>query len=291
MSERAPEPVESGERAERTEITEQQRLDDATYEPQAAVEQTGDYRQAESIQNNFVATEDNAGSAAAVIASAESGDVYQAMLALRTQDTELKKDGLQEEVSAAKQKMEDAVQACDAKKDEIAQDMEAAWDNFAGQMASAAISCTGSCVVAGASGGSREPGTKAEAVIKAEAGAQAETGAKTESGARATIGSPAETGGKAKVGAQAEADASGAQSKARAQPGSETDGPMGIRTTRPNSHSGNDDGSDDDNNGDDDSDGNSDNSGTGVGGDDGGGSHRIESIRSARRASSPTLRR
>jgi hypothetical protein len=70
MNERAPEPVESGERAERTENTEQQRLDDATFEPQTLIEQTGNYPQAETIQNTFTAVVDSAGSAEAIAAAA-----------------------------------------------------------------------------------------------------------------------------------------------------------------------------------------------------------------------------
>jgi hypothetical protein len=54
-------PVESGETTEKSESAEQtaaRRLDDATFEPQALVEQTGEYRQAESIQADFVALVD-----------------------------------------------------------------------------------------------------------------------------------------------------------------------------------------------------------------------------------------
>jgi hypothetical protein len=65
-------PVESRETTEESESAEQtaaRRLDDATFEPQALVEQTGEYRQAESIQADFVALVDTAVRQAA----AESG--------------------------------------------------------------------------------------------------------------------------------------------------------------------------------------------------------------------------
>jgi hypothetical protein len=52
--------LEARESGENTENPEQQRLDDATFEPRSMVEQTGDYRQAESIQNNLTALVENA---------------------------------------------------------------------------------------------------------------------------------------------------------------------------------------------------------------------------------------
>jgi hypothetical protein len=52
--------LEARESGENTENPEQQRLDDATFEPRSMVEQTGDYRQAESIQNNLGALAENA---------------------------------------------------------------------------------------------------------------------------------------------------------------------------------------------------------------------------------------
>ncbi len=44
---------------EGSENKKSQKLDDATYEPHASVEETGDYRQSETIQKNFVAVMDN----------------------------------------------------------------------------------------------------------------------------------------------------------------------------------------------------------------------------------------
>ena len=54
--------IEAGESSEQAEA---QKLDDATFEPQAYVEQTGDYRQAEAIQENFTTLMDNTVSATA----------------------------------------------------------------------------------------------------------------------------------------------------------------------------------------------------------------------------------
>lgn len=54
-----PEELESGAVRE----TGQQALDDATYEPSAYIEHGGDFQQAESIQNNFVALTANAAAA------------------------------------------------------------------------------------------------------------------------------------------------------------------------------------------------------------------------------------
>jgi hypothetical protein len=48
------EPQEVRESGEKTEAAEQQPLNDATYTPESYVEQTGDYREAESIQNSLV---------------------------------------------------------------------------------------------------------------------------------------------------------------------------------------------------------------------------------------------
>jgi hypothetical protein len=48
-----------------SEQVELQKLDDATGEPRASVEQTGNYRQAEAIQGNFVALMGNTANAAA----------------------------------------------------------------------------------------------------------------------------------------------------------------------------------------------------------------------------------
>jgi hypothetical protein len=46
--------LEARESGEKPENAEPQKLDDATFEPRSLVEQTGDYRQAESIQNTLV---------------------------------------------------------------------------------------------------------------------------------------------------------------------------------------------------------------------------------------------
>ncbi len=54
---RSQETAGSGENPEQAAA---RRLDDATFEPQALVEQTGDYRQSEAIQENFSALVDNA---------------------------------------------------------------------------------------------------------------------------------------------------------------------------------------------------------------------------------------
>jgi hypothetical protein len=54
-----PEELESGAVRE----SGQQALDDATYEPNAYIEHGGDFQQAESIQNNFVALTANAAAA------------------------------------------------------------------------------------------------------------------------------------------------------------------------------------------------------------------------------------
>ncbi|MBN1439010.1 MAG: hypothetical protein JW929_06320, partial [Anaerolineales bacterium] len=48
------------ESVEKTEAAEQQRLDDATYDPLTCVEQTGDYSEAESIQSDLVVLVDDA---------------------------------------------------------------------------------------------------------------------------------------------------------------------------------------------------------------------------------------
>jgi hypothetical protein len=52
--------LEARESGENAENTEEQKLDDATFEPRSYVEQAGDYRQAESIQNNLTALAGNA---------------------------------------------------------------------------------------------------------------------------------------------------------------------------------------------------------------------------------------
>jgi hypothetical protein len=52
--------LEARESGETAENLEQQKLDDAAYEPRSLVEQTGDFRQAESIQNNLTALVGNA---------------------------------------------------------------------------------------------------------------------------------------------------------------------------------------------------------------------------------------
>jgi len=54
-------PEEIRETGEATENTEQQSLEDATLEPQALVEQSGDFRQAEDVQQAFTSTMENAG--------------------------------------------------------------------------------------------------------------------------------------------------------------------------------------------------------------------------------------
>ncbi len=54
-------PEEIRETSEATENTEQQSLEDATLEPQALVEQSGDFRQAEDVQQAFTGTMENAG--------------------------------------------------------------------------------------------------------------------------------------------------------------------------------------------------------------------------------------
>ena len=53
-------PQEVNEAGEGAESAEVQKLDDATYEPRAYVEQAGDYKQAEAIQDNFAAVVDSA---------------------------------------------------------------------------------------------------------------------------------------------------------------------------------------------------------------------------------------
>jgi len=52
--------LEARESGETAENLKQQKLDDATFEPRSYVEQTGDHRQAESIQNNLTALVENA---------------------------------------------------------------------------------------------------------------------------------------------------------------------------------------------------------------------------------------
>jgi hypothetical protein len=52
--------LEIRESGEKPENVEQQKLNDATFEPRSFVEQTGDYRQAESIQNTLVVLVENA---------------------------------------------------------------------------------------------------------------------------------------------------------------------------------------------------------------------------------------
>jgi hypothetical protein len=52
-------PQEASEAGEASEQVENQSLNDATFEPRAYVEQTGDYRQAEAVQNSFTAVVDS----------------------------------------------------------------------------------------------------------------------------------------------------------------------------------------------------------------------------------------
>jgi hypothetical protein len=58
---------ETRESGEGTENSEQQKLDDATFEPRSYVEQASDYTQAETIQNNLVELVDNAKTAEAMV--------------------------------------------------------------------------------------------------------------------------------------------------------------------------------------------------------------------------------
>jgi hypothetical protein len=71
-------PLETPKTSEGSEGAEAQKLDDATIEPRAFVEQTGDYRQAEAIQDNFTAVIENAVSEAgraSQVAAGSSGGV------------------------------------------------------------------------------------------------------------------------------------------------------------------------------------------------------------------------
>ncbi len=70
---------EASETSESSEQTAARRLDDATFEPQALVEQSGDYRQAEAIQGSFVALLDNTASEAA--AASDQAPASEAVLA------------------------------------------------------------------------------------------------------------------------------------------------------------------------------------------------------------------
>ena len=58
-------PQEASEASEKPENAAEQKLDDATLEPRAFVEQSGDFKQAEVIHGNFVALMGNTASAAA----------------------------------------------------------------------------------------------------------------------------------------------------------------------------------------------------------------------------------
>jgi hypothetical protein len=69
---------ETTEESESAEQTDARRLDDATFEPQALVEQTGEYRQAEAIQDSFVALMDNAAAEATAASGAEQASEAQA---------------------------------------------------------------------------------------------------------------------------------------------------------------------------------------------------------------------
>jgi hypothetical protein len=53
--------LEGRESGEQTENLEQQKLDDATFEPRAAAEQSGDYREAEAIQGAFESVVEDGG--------------------------------------------------------------------------------------------------------------------------------------------------------------------------------------------------------------------------------------
>ena len=60
MEQKGIEPREIKETGEAKETPEARKLDDATFEPQALVEQSGGYKQAEAIQENFTAVVQNA---------------------------------------------------------------------------------------------------------------------------------------------------------------------------------------------------------------------------------------